>query len=97
MQYVCPHCPKTFKKNAYLNAHIARVHTNLNKENTGAIETPSETKQQFQVKKPAQKKTPSQEQETSDYHCLECGNPVAEGQNPCPSCGARLDWEASSG
>jgi hypothetical protein len=32
---------------------------------------------------------------TGEPYCYHCGEPIAAGQTPCPSCGQALDWNAT--
>lgn len=80
-QYQCPHCPKVFASKASLNAHIKRMHP----EPAGDPGGPGEPgENNFDVQPPPAEKKP--------YHCLNCGEPLSKGQNPCPRCGEALDW-----
>lgn len=94
MMYKCPHCEKYFPSKGKLNSHIARVHGSAIKSHI--IETKPGSTQHFEVKKPAKTATPEKPDETTKpkYHCLACGGNIAQGENPCPHCGAQLNWDA---
>ena len=62
----------------------------LNEPEYLSTEIETQTQRQFQVKTPdIEDET---EQPTPGYHCLACDFMLTEGENPCPNCGAQLDW-----
>lgn len=100
MMYQCPYCPKVFNTKSYLNGHITRMHSKLDKTNSVDIEIPIKPQQvhlateqpvapaTLEIKVPPKK----EKAERQGYHCLDCGFMLNEGENPCPNCGAHLDW-----
>ena len=79
--FVCPHCQKELKKKKSLEAHIARFHS----EHTDQGDQPA---REFDL---AENEEKDQDQQ---YHCIGCGKDITKDQNPCPHCGAELDWSA---
>ena len=94
MLYKCPYCDKYFDTKRKLNRHIARVHPEA-KEAEPEVENDDDDDEElendtFKIEKPAYIK------EALEYHCLACGAPLNKGDNPCPACGAQLEWGAVS-
>lgn len=82
--YICPICHIQVKD---LKGHTARMH----KGKTTPPKSPPKTKgKTLELKTPAKKETT----EPRGYHCIDCGAVVTKGQNPCPNCGAHLDWSS---
>jgi len=78
--YVCPHCNKAVRK---LKQHIDTVHTDLKEP---------EPKSKGQTLTLDIKAKPEPKKEVGHYHCVDCGTGLNKGQNPCPGCGAMMDW-----
>ena len=89
--YVCPHCQKQVKD---LKGHIARAHPDKVRGEKPAVQNEPKGKVlELVLEAKAEKsKEPGSEPVAALYHCVDCGAGLTKGQNPCPSCGAHLDW-----
>ena len=87
MAYQCEICKKVLKTKKSLKRHMETQHPQK-PEDDSIIQT-------FEIKAP---KKPGGEAthtlENTGFHCIGCGGEIAKGQNPCPHCGAELDWKA---
>jgi len=88
MAFICSICQKSLKTKKGLTGHMKTQHpdqVNDDQENND-----SEV-QVLEIKKPDKKS------QDATYHCIDCGHPgLQKGANPCPGCGATLDWSAIS-
>ena len=100
MEYKCPDCDKTFDTKDKLNRHKKRLHA---AQNAGAADaTPAaqpDAAEQKQAKTPETLaiKRPEPKTPPMGYHCVGCGGSIKKGVNPCPNCGAQLDWSKLNG
>ena len=95
MSYQCPTCQKVLKTKKSLNRHIKTQHPEQPGPGSETKEKPAvKALEVLAIKKPPEhkEKTETKEPETSGYHCVGCGGQLSKGQNPCPTCGAELDW-----
>lgn len=84
--YSCPHCHKQVKN---LKKHIKRMHPDQVAQ--GEQPEPKTKVKTLELDVPKKKK--EEKAEAPGYHCVDCGyKPISKGQNPCPNCGAHLDW-----